>query len=80
MLQVGRYQLEDPGSAHDDEQAAKDLGVGHRSVVGLALLHRLGLGPVGHQVDGGDNEADNVDQPGNHDRQIEVEENWGFEE
>merc|ERR1719234_813078 len=80
VLQIGRDDLKKPGSTHDNEKAAQDLGMGHRSVVGLALFHLLGLGPVRHQVDGSDDEADNVDHPGNHDGQVEVEEDWGLEE
>jgi len=80
MFQVGRDELEDPGSTHDDQKAPEDLGVGQRSVVGPALLHCLGLGPVRHQVDSSDDEANNVDHPDNHNWQVEVEEGWGLEE
>ena len=76
VLHVHGDDLEDPGSSHDDQEAAEDLGVGDRGVVATALLHRLRLRPVGHEVDRGDHEADNVDHPGDDDGQVEVEEGW----
>ena len=76
VLHIHGDDLEDPGSAHDDQEAAEDLGVGDRGVVASALLHRLRLRPVGHEVDRGDDEADDVDHPGDDDGQVEVEEGW----